>query len=98
MAFVESSFFPIPPDLLLIPMVLADRTKAWRYAVIATVASVIGGMFGYAIGAFLFEQIAMPILQFYGYEEQFRALRRLVQRLGRVDRLRGGRYAVSRTR
>lgn len=70
-AFVESSFFPIPPDLLLIPMVLADRTKAWRYAVIATVASVVGGMLGYAIGAFLFDQIATPLLQFYGYEEQF---------------------------
>jgi membrane protein YqaA with SNARE-associated domain len=71
-AFVESSFFPIPPDLLLIPMVLADRAKAWRYAVIATVASVVGGMLGYAIGAFLFDQIATPLLQFYGYEDQFR--------------------------
>ncbi len=70
-AFVESSFFPIPPDLLLIPMVLADRQKAWRYAAIATVASVIGGVFGYLIGAFLFEQLAMPILQFYGYDQQF---------------------------
>lgn len=70
-AFVESSFFPIPPDVLLIPMVLAERQKAWRYALIATVSSVIGGVFGYLIGAFLFEQIAMPILDFYGYMAEF---------------------------
>ena len=70
-AFAESSFFPIPPDVLLIPMVLADRAKAWRYAAIATIASVLGGVFGYLIGAFLFDQVAQPILQFYGYDQQF---------------------------
>ncbi|MCB1486171.1 MAG: DedA family protein [Bauldia sp.] len=70
-AFAESSFFPIPPDVLLIPMVLADRGKAWRFAAIATIASVVGGIFGYLIGAFLFEQVALPILQFYGYDQQF---------------------------
>jgi membrane protein YqaA with SNARE-associated domain len=70
-AFVESSFFPIPPDLLLIPMVLADRSKAWRYAAIATVASVLGGIFGYLIGAFLFEEAAKPILEFYGAMDKF---------------------------
>ncbi|KAB2860513.1 MAG: DedA family protein [Bauldia sp.] len=70
-AFVESSVFPIPPDVILIPMVLAERSKAWRYALVATVASVIGGVLGYAIGAFLFDQIARPILDFYGYADQF---------------------------
>lgn len=70
-AFVESSFFPIPPDVLLVPMVLADRSKAWRYATIATIASVLGGLLGYAIGAFLFEQVALPILEFYGSMDKF---------------------------
>jgi len=70
-AFVESSFFPIPPDLLLIPMVLAEKAKAWRFAAVATVASVIGGVFGYFIGAVLFEQIARPLLDFYGYADKF---------------------------
>ena len=49
-AFAESSFFPIPPDVLLVPMALARRDRAWRYAAICTAASVIGGMFGYLIG------------------------------------------------
>jgi len=70
-AFAESSFFPLPPDLLLIPMVLAARQRAWRYAALATVASVVGGLFGYLIGAFLFDQIARPLLDIYGYGAKF---------------------------
>lgn len=70
-AFIESSFFPIPPDVMLIPMVLAAPTKAWRIAGIATIASVLGGAFGYAIGVFFFDLIARPILTFYGYMYQF---------------------------
>jgi membrane protein YqaA with SNARE-associated domain len=70
-AFAESSFFPIPPDILLIPMVLANRAKAWRHAAIATASSVVGGLAGYLIGAFLFEQIGRPLLAFYGYAAQF---------------------------
>ena len=70
-SFVESSIFPIPPDALLIPMVLADRAKARRYALICTVTSVLGGLVGYLIGAFLFETVAQPILAFYGYAEKF---------------------------
>ncbi|WP_439542442.1 YqaA family protein [Hyphomicrobium sp.] len=65
-SFIESSFFPIPPDVMLVPMVIANRLKAWWYATIATVGSVIGGVFGYAIGYFFFEQIGQPILEFYG--------------------------------
>ena len=52
-SFLESSVFPIPPDVMLIPMCLADRSRAWHYATICTIASVIGGLFGYAIGYFL---------------------------------------------
>ena len=70
-AFIESSFFPSPPDVMLIPMVLAAPAKAWRIAGIATAASVLGGAFGYAIGVFFFDLIARPILTFYGYMHQF---------------------------
>jgi membrane protein YqaA with SNARE-associated domain len=70
-AFVESSFFPIPPDVMLIPMVLAQRAKAWWFALIATVGSVLGGILGYAIGYFVFETIGLPILNFYGMTHAF---------------------------
>ena len=74
-AFIESSVFPFPPDALIVPMVLADRTKAWRVALVATVFSVLGGMLGYAIGAFLFDQIGKPMLDFYGYAAKFETFR-----------------------
>ncbi len=64
-SFIESSVFPIPPDVMLIPMVLADRRKAWLYAGVATIASVVGGWLGYAIGAVLFETVGRPIIEFY---------------------------------
>ncbi|TLP46783.1 DedA family protein [Cohaesibacter sp. CAU 1516] len=70
-SFIESSVFPIPPDALLIPMVIAKREKAWLYAAICTAASVLGGLLGYIIGAFLFDQLAQPILSFYGYADKF---------------------------
>ncbi len=70
-AFAESSVFPIPPDILIIPMVLAAPTRAWRIVAIATAASVLGGLAGYAIGIFLFETIGRAILDFYGYFEKF---------------------------
>jgi membrane protein YqaA with SNARE-associated domain len=73
-AFIESSFFPIPPDLLLIPMVLAAPRKAWRYAAIATLASVAGGFLGYAIGYFLFAALGRPILEFYGAMARYATL------------------------
>ena len=65
-AFVESSFFPIPPDILMIPMILARPSRAWLIASVALVASVLGGLLGYAIGALAFEQIGQPILQNLG--------------------------------
>jgi len=64
--FVESSFFPIPPDIMLIPMVQAAPHKAWRLATIATVFSVLGGIFGYLIGMLLFDALAMPLLERLG--------------------------------
>lgn len=70
-SFAESSFFPIPPDVMIIPMVLATPNKAWRIAGLATVASVLGGYFGYIIGAFCFDWIAKPILEMYNALEQF---------------------------
>ena len=70
-SFIESSFFPIPPDVMIIPMVLAAPKKAWHIAMVATVASVIGGYFGYAIGAWGYNLIAEPLLRFYGYLDKF---------------------------
>lgn len=70
-SFVESSFFPIPPDALLLPMALANRAKAWFYAAVATVASVLGGLFGYAIGFFLFDTLGAYIIDLYGLTEKF---------------------------
>ena len=70
-SFAESSFFPIPPDAMLIPMVLAHRDRAWAMAAVCTIASVLGGILGYAIGYFLFEAVGRPILDFYGYQDEF---------------------------
>lgn len=70
-AFAESSFFPIPPDIMLIPMILATPTKAWKIAGVATLASLSGGYFGYAIGVFAFDMIAEPILNFYHALDKF---------------------------
>ena len=74
-SFIESSVFPIPPDVLLIPMVLAERTKWLRLALVCTVASVLGAFLGYAIGAFLYESVGKPVLAFYGKEDAFTRLR-----------------------
>ena len=70
-SFVESSYFPIPPDVLLIPMVLADGARWWRIALICTVASILGALLGYAIGALAYDVIGKPILEFYGAAEKF---------------------------
>lgn len=70
-SFIESSFFPIPPDLFLIPLILTCRTKAFKIAFYTTISSVLGGFFGYAIGYFLYETIGLAILNFYNALEQF---------------------------
>ena len=70
-SFAEASFFPIPPDVLLIPMVLARRERAWFLALVCMIASVAGGALGYFIGYALFEVLATPLLQAYHYEAAF---------------------------
>lgn len=72
-SFLESSIFPIPPDVMLIPMCLANRQRAFYYAFVCTAASVIGGLFGYAIGYFLIETVGRWIIDLYGYSEKWNA-------------------------
>lgn len=72
-SFIESSVFPIPPDLLMIPMILARPRKAWLIALVTTIASVLGGLFGYFIGAALFDTVGQPIIEFYGKAESVEA-------------------------
>lgn len=73
-SFIESSFFPIPPDIVLIPMCVANRRRAFFYATVCTLSSVAGGMLGYAIGYALFESIGRHIVDFYGMTGKFDAL------------------------
>jgi len=68
-SFCESSFFPIPPDVMVVPMVLARRDQAYLIATVCTVSSVLGAMFGYAIGMFLFESLPRWLVEFYGLGE-----------------------------
>lgn len=81
-AFAESSFFPIPPDVLLVPMSLARPNRAFRYALISTVASILGGMLGYLIGYALFDVAARPLLHLYHYEDAFAAFQARFQQYG----------------
>ncbi len=67
-SFAESSFFPVPPDALLVPMALARPERAYRFALICTLASVAGGVLGYVIGYALYDQLAAPLIRFYNYE------------------------------
>lgn len=75
LAFAESSVFPVPPDVLMIAMILARPERAFTYATITLAGSVLGGLAGYAIGYFLFMEIGQPILTFYGYEAKFGVFR-----------------------
>lgn len=81
-SFVESSFFPIPPDIMLIPMILATPKKAWKIAGVCTLASVIGAYLGYIIGFYFFELIAEPLLEFYGYLNKFNEFKNLYSEYG----------------
>ncbi|SFA94322.1 membrane protein YqaA, SNARE-associated domain [Rhizobium sp. NFR07] len=74
-AFVESSIFLIPADVLFLPMALARPERAWRYAIVATIFSVLGGIAGWWIGSFAFEAVAVPILEFWGKLDTFNALK-----------------------
>ena len=70
-SFAESSMSPLPPDPLMVPMIIKDKDQAWSIAFIATLASALGGVVGYGIGFFLFEKLGMPILEAYGLQDKF---------------------------
>ncbi len=81
-AFAEASFFPIPPDALLVPMALSKPRSAWRFAAICTAGSIAGGALGYLIGFAVFDQVARPILNIYGYGPAFAAFQAKFQEYG----------------
>jgi len=81
-SFVESSFFPIPPDAMLIPMGLARPDRAWFYATVCTVTSVAGGVLGYVIGAVLYDSIGQWLIQLYGYGAKAEAFREAYRQYG----------------
>ena len=83
-SFAESSFFPIPPDVLLLPMILAAPTKAWRIALVCSISSVLGGIFGYIIGAYFFDVVGQPIVDFYHLQAQFERFSALYNEFGAV--------------
>jgi len=77
LSFMEASFFPVPPDVMLAPMVLATRRKAWRYALVTTLASIAGAALGYAIGMFLYEELAKPMVHLYHLEARLETVKKL---------------------
>jgi membrane protein YqaA with SNARE-associated domain len=83
-SFVESSFFPIPPDTMLIPMSLARPEKAWTYATLCTLTSVAGGVLGYVIGAYLYDTVGHWLISLYGYGNKVEAFREAYARWGTV--------------
>ena len=81
-SFAESSFFPVPPDAMMIPMSLARPDKAWAYATLCTWTSVLGGLFGYFIGAVLYDSLGHWLIQLYGYGDKVEAFREAYARWG----------------
>tara|TARA_Y100001934_G_C12182533_1_gene692315 strand:- start:79 stop:660 length:582 start_codon:yes stop_codon:yes gene_type:complete len=71
LSFTEAFFFPIPPDVMLAPMVLAQRNKAWRFAALTSFSSVLGGLFGYLLGMFLYVQVGDALIKFYNAEDAY---------------------------
>lgn len=82
LAFAESSFFPVPPDFLLIALAVAIPKRAFRYATVCSVASIIGGMLGYVLGLQFYELIGARIIEFYGYQEHYQSVANLYQEYG----------------
>jgi membrane protein YqaA with SNARE-associated domain len=81
-SFAESSFFPVPPDVMLVPMAMAQPKRAWTFATICTIASVLGGLAGYAIGYWLYESVGQWIISLYGHASKIDDFRRLYQEHG----------------
>ena len=90
LSFAESSFFPIPPDVMLAPMVLANKSKAWLFAAVTTVTSVLGGILGYVIGAFFFDVYGPQILDFFHAHETFARVQDLYLQYGLIIILMAG--------
>ena len=84
-AFAESSFFPVPPDVMLLPMSLARPQRAWLFATVCTIASVAGGVLGYAIGALLYDSLGHWLITALRPRRQGRGVPRLLCRMGRRD-------------
>ncbi len=81
-SFAESSFFPVPPDIMLVPMSLAKPRRAWVYAGVCTIASVAGGILGYAIGALLYDSVGHWLINLYGYGDKVEAFREFYAKWG----------------
>ncbi|OYD83373.1 MULTISPECIES: YqaA family protein [Azospirillum] len=81
-SFAESSFFPLPPDIMLVPMCLAEPKKLWRYTNICALASLIGGLFGYAVGFYLFESVGRLIIDFYNAQDSFQRFQDMFAEFG----------------
>lgn len=81
-SFAESSFFPVPPDAMLIPMALARPDRAYYYAAVCTVASVLGGILGYFIGAYLYDSVGLWLIGLYGYGDKVEAFREAYAKWG----------------
>ena len=81
-SFAESSFFPVPPDVMMIPMALARPDKAWHYAALCTWTSVAGGLLGYLIGAALYDTVGLWLMQLYGYGDKVEAFREAYAKWG----------------
>ncbi len=81
-SFAESSFFPLPPDIMLVPMCLSEPKKLWRYTNICALASLIGGLFGYAVGFYLFESVGRLIIDFYNAQDSFQRFQDMFAEFG----------------
>ena len=81
-SFLESSVFPIPPDIILIPMIIANKSKAWWLAFICTISSVAGGIAGYCIGSFFYSTIGTIIINYYALQDQFISFENLYKQYG----------------
>ena len=81
-SFLESSVFPIPPDIILIPMIIANKFKAWWFAFICTISSVAGGIAGYCIGSFFYSTIGTIIINYYALQDQFISFENLYKQYG----------------
>ena len=82
MSFAEASFFPVPPDVMLMPMSLARPKRAWVFAGVCTIASVIGGLLGYAIGALLYDSVGRWLIEFYHLGNGVEAFRESYAKIG----------------